>query len=329
MSGLGLASFVLRRLLWGVFLLVVASIAVFVVFWLMPANPAAIRPASAITSAEAQAMTRHFLSLDQPIWQRYLTFLWRMVRYGSLGHSYVSRQTVDSIIATDAPVTGSLVVGGAVIWLSTALPLGILAALRPGSLLDRGSTVFILLGLSAHPVWVGLLLAYLVGFRLGVTPIQGYCNFFGGDPTQCSGPTQWAYHLVLPWVTFALLFAALYLRLIRAMMIESLSEDYVRTARAKGASERRVVMRHALRNSLAPVVTIFGMDLGLALGSAIFVKNIFGLPGLGYEVIHAYQFDDYPVIVGVVMFGAVSVVTFNVLVDIAYAFIDPRVRLAS
>ena len=322
-------AFLTRRLLWALFLLTVAATLVFVVFWLVPANPQAIRPASAITAPQAAAMTREYLGLGKPIWQQYLTFLWRLVAHGSLGHSYWSRESVVSILATDAPVTGSIVIGSAIVWLLFAIPLGTLAAVRPKSPVDRGATAFVLLGLSAHPVFVGLVLSYLVGYRLGLTPIEGYCNFFGTSTvTQCAGPERWAAHLVLPWITFAILFGALYMRMIRATVLDNMTEDYVRTARGKGASERRVVLRHVLRNSLIPVVTILGMDLGLALGVSIFVETVFGLPGLGHEIIHAYQFDDYPVIIGVVLFGAALVIAFNVLVDVAYGLLDPRVRLA-
>ncbi|HEY2327148.1 MAG TPA: ABC transporter permease [Gaiellaceae bacterium] len=319
--------FVARRLLWAVFLLFVASVLVFVVFWLVPANPAAIRPASPFSSPKAQADARHFLQLDLPIWHQYVNFVWRTVRYGSLGRSYVSRRSVDSMIGADAPVTGSLILGSAVIWLLVAIPLGIYAAVRPRSLADRTSTILILLGLSAHPVWIGLTLSYIFGYRLGWVPIQGYCNFFhGGGAVPCFGASEWAVHLLLPWITFSALFAALYLRLIRATVLENMTHDYVRTARAKGATEWRVVMVHVVRNSLIPVITIFGMDLGLAFGASIFTENIFALPGLGNEILRAYRLDDYPVLIGVIMFAAVCIVLLNLVVDIAYGWLEPHTR---
>ena len=329
MAEAGALAYLGRRLLWALFLLAASSVFVYAVFWLVPANPAAIRPASPFSSPDAQAAVRNYLHLGDPIWKQYTGFVWRILRHGSLGQSYWSRGSVDSIIATDAPVTASLVLGSAVLWLALALPLGVLAALHPRSLLDRAATLLVLLGQSAHPVWVGLTLSYLVGYRLGLTPIEGYCNFFGGNaPGQCGGAVQWASHLILPWLTFMALFVALYVRLIRATVSSNLAEDYVRTARAKGAPERRVLIRHVLRNSLGPVVTIIGMDLGLAVGVALFVENVFGLPGLGYEIVHAYQFDDYPVIVGIVLFNAIVIVLLNLVVDIVYAVLDPRVRLA-
>ena len=189
-------------------------------------------------------------------------------------------------------------------WLTFSIPAGILSALHPRSILDRFSMTFVLVGISAHPVWIGLLLSYFVGYRFHLTPIAGYCNFFPGTVgAQCEGPINWAYHLILPWITFMLLYAALYVRLIRANVMETMNEDYVRTARAKGASETRVMVHHVLRNSLLPVVTIFGMDLGIALGGAIFTEGVFNLPGLGHEIIAAYNGADLPVITGIVVFA--------------------------
>jgi peptide/nickel transport system permease protein len=270
---------------------------------------------------------RHFLHLDEPVWRQYLRFLWNLVGHQSLGHSFVNRQSVNSLIGKDAPVTASLVFGGAIFWLSLSIPVGILSALRPRSIMDRISMTFVLIGISAHPVWIGLILSYVVGFRLHLTPIAGYCNFFPGtEGAHCEGPVNWAYHLILPWITFMILFAALYVRLVRANVMETMSEDYVRTARAKGASQGRVMVQHVLRNSMLPVVTILGMDLGLALGGAIFTEQIFNLPGLGHEVINAYNFNDLPVITGVVVFSTICVIIFNFIVDITYGFLDPRIR---
>jgi peptide/nickel transport system permease protein len=219
------------------------------------------------------------------------------------------------------------VFGGAVLWLSLSIPVGILSALRPRSIMDRVTMTFVLIGISAHPVWIGLIFAYVFGYKLGLTPISGYCNFFPGTVgAQCEGPMSWAYHLILPWCTFMILYAALYVRLIRANVMETVNEDYVRTARAKGASERRVMVQHVLRNSMLPVVTILGMDLGLALGGAIFTEGIFNLPGLGHEIIQAYGRADLPLITGIVVFSTIAVIVFNLLIDVTYGFLDPRIR---
>jgi peptide/nickel transport system permease protein len=321
-----LTKFVLRRLMWAVFLFFTATVITYLIFWVIPADPAALAAGKSATP-EQIARVRHLLHLDQPIWRQYLRFVWNIIGHGSLGESFVNRQSVDSIIGKDAPVTASLVFGAAIVWLTLSIPTGVLSALRPRSLMDRVSMTFVLIGISAHPVWIGLILSYLVGYKLHLTPIAGYCNFFTGSPgAQCDGPMNWAYHLILPWVTFMVLYAALYVRLVRASVMETMNEDYVRTARAKGASSARVMTHHVLRNSLLPVVTILGMDIGLALGGAVFTESIFNLPGLGREVITAYTNADLPVITGVVTFATICVIVFNVAIDLAYGFLDPRIR---
>jgi peptide/nickel transport system permease protein len=321
-----MTQFLIRRFFWAIFLFLVATIITYLIFWVIPTNPAQLAAGHA-ASPEFLASIKHRLHLDKPIWVQYFYFLENLVVHGSLGQSFVNRQSVDTIIGKDAPVTASLVFGGAVFWLSLSVPVGILSALRPRSILDRVTMMFVLVGISAHPVWIGLILSFAVGYKLHLTPIAGYCNFFPGAPgAQCEGPVQWAYHMILPWITFMILFAALYVRLVRANVMETMSEDYVRTARAKGASQRRVMVHHVLRNSMLPVVTILGMDLGLALGGAIFTESIFNLPGLGREVVRAYGANDLPVITGVVVFSTVCVIVFNLIVDVAYGFLDPRIR---
>jgi peptide/nickel transport system permease protein len=321
-----MTQFLIRRIFWAIFLFLVATIITYLIFWVIPSDPAALAAGRSATPADI-ARVRHFLHLDEPIWKQYLRFVWQLVRHGDLGRSFVNRESVRTIISKDAPVTASLVFGGAVLWLSLSIPVGILSALRPRSIMDRVTMTFVLIGISAHPVWIGLIFAYVFGYKLGLTPISGYCNFFPGTVgAQCEGPMSWAYHLILPWCTFMILYAALYVRLIRANVMETVNEDYVRTARAKGASERRVMVQHVLRNSMLPVVTILGMDLGLALGGAIFTEGIFNLPGLGHEIIQAYGRADLPLITGIVVFSTIAVIVFNLLIDVTYGFLDPRIR---
>jgi peptide/nickel transport system permease protein len=320
--------FLVRRVFWAVFLFLAATVITYVIFFLIPADPAALAAGKAATPQDV-ARVRHFLGLDEPVWRQYLKFLWNLVGHQSLGRSFLNRQNVNYLIGQDAPVTASLVFGGAVFWLALSIPIGVLSALKPRSLLDRASMTFVLIGISAHPVWIGLLLSYFFGYRLNITPIAGYCNFFGASAaSSCGGPVQWAYHMILPWCTFMLLFAALYVRLIRANVMETMSEDYVRTARAKGAPERRVMVHHVLRNSMLPVVTILGMDIGLALGGAIFTESIFNLHGLGQQLVQSANQLDLPVIMGIVIFSTIAVIVFNLIVDITYAFLDPRIRLS-
>ena len=189
--------------------------------------------------------------------------------------------------------------------------------------------IFILVGISAPVVWIGLLLQYFIGFRLGWTPNAGYCDVFSPpEGASCGGPADWAYHLILPWITFAILFAASYARMVRANVMDTLGEDYVRTARAKGAPENVVIRRHVLRNALLPVVTMLGLDIGVALGGAIFTEAIFDLPGLGRLALNSVLSLDLPTMQGVVVFATLAIIVFNVIVDVIYAMIDPRIRLA-
>jgi peptide/nickel transport system permease protein len=328
MKGATFGAFVVRRLLWAAFLLVAASMVTYVFFWLVPADPAGPRAGTGSATVDANGMLRHYLHLDKPIWEQYLLFM-RGMLHGSLGQSLATRQPVAAMIGHDAPITFSLLLGAAVMWLAISIPAGAYAALRPRSVFDRGVSLFVFAGLSAPAMFLGLVLSYVFGYRLRLTPIQGYCDFTVGNPAAtCDGPVHWAYHLLLPWATFMFLFAAMYLRMVRVSVIDAMSEEYVRTARAKGASERRVVMNHVLRNALTPIVTMIGLDAGTAIFAATITEKTFGLPGLGLQSVKAYQANDEPVIIGLVMLCVICVVTLNVIVDLAYAFLDPRVRLA-
>jgi peptide/nickel transport system permease protein len=233
---------------------------------------------------------------------------------------------VNEIVLNAAPVTASVAVGGLLLMLLIAFPAGILSALRPRSKLDRATMMFTLASISLPTFWVGLVAAYVVGFKLGWTPITGYCDFVN-PVTDCGGPTQWAWHMILPWITYAVLFAALYVRMIRANVMEASGEDYVRTARAKGAPEYVVIRSHILRNALLPVVTLLGMDIGVALGGAIFTETVFALPGLGQTALTAITNFDLPTVQGVVVFATIAIIVFNLVVDLLYVVIDPRIRL--
>ncbi len=325
--------YLIRRLLWAVLLFIAVTIVSYVLFFIIPADPAK-QFAGKGANAETIAKARHYLGLDKPIYYQYYVFMKRLVIHQDLGHSWYNREGVNQIIKDAAPVTASLVFGGAFFWMLIAIPIGVLSALRPRSLLDRGAMTFVLVGISAHPVWIGLIFAWFFGYYLRqhgspiYTPISNYADFFNPPPGQPGGPVQWAYHLILPWATFMILFAALYVRMIRANVIETLNEDYVRTARAKGAPERIVMRRHVLRNAMLPVVTMLGMDIGLALGGAVFTESVYGLPGLGRTAIQALNNYDIPTVQGVIVFATLIIIFFNLIVDLLYAWIDPRIRLA-
>jgi peptide/nickel transport system permease protein len=318
--------YLIRRLLWAIMLFVVITLVTFVIFFMIPVNPAKQACGQRATPTCIK-LASHNLGLDRPIHIQYLKFMDRLVIHQNLGKSFVTRRSVNTLVLNAAPVTASLVFGGAFFWMLIALPVGILSALKPRSLLDRVSMVFVLVGISAHPIWIGLIFSYFFGFKLGWFPITGYCDFFNPS-TDCGGPVQWAWHMCLPWATFAILFAALYVRMIRANVMEASNEDYVRTARAKGAPEWIVIRSHILRNALLPVVTMLGMDIGVALGGAIFTETIYSLPGLGATALDSISSFDLPVTQGIIVFATFAIIVFNLVVDLLYAVIDPRIRLS-
>ena len=318
--------YLVRRILWAIVLFLTITVVAYVIFFIIPADPAKLACGQRASPSCIKNASEH-LGLNRPVYYQYYLFLERLVVHQDLGRSYFNRQSVNETVKNAAPVTASLVFGGAILWMLIALPIGILSALRPRSLLDRTSMVFVLIGISAHPVWIGLILSYVVGFKLGWTPITGYCDFINPS-TGCGGPVQWAYHMILPWITFAVLFAALYVRMIRANVMEVSGEDYVRTARAKGAPENVVIRSHILRNALLPVVTMLGMDIGVALGGAIFTETVFNLPGLGQTALSAISNFDLPTVQGIVVFATLAIIVFNLIVDLLYAVIDPRIRLS-
>jgi len=328
--------YLLRRIVWAFALFIVVTLISFVLFFLIPADPAKEACGKACTAPQV-ARVAHYLGTDRPVYVQYGRFLGRLaplsfrgglhLKSPDLGRSFVSRRSVNTIVGQAAPETASLVFGGMVLWMLFALPIGILSALRPRSLLDRASMTGVLVGVSAHPVWIGLILIYLFGYALGWFPLGGYANFFGGSFNEAGGPLQWAYHLVLPWMTFAFLYTAIYVRMIRSNVMETLNEDFVRTARAKGAPESRVMRSHILRNALLPIVTMLGMDVAAALGGAIFTETVFGLNGLGYTSIQALAAYDSPTVMGIIVFATTAIIVMNLFVDLLYAWIDPRIRL--
>jgi peptide/nickel transport system permease protein len=279
----------------------------------------------------------HKLGADRPLPEQYGMFLWRLVR-GDLGVTWDTvgdpqgEQHVRPLLLDSAGVTASVLIGGVVLLILIAVPLGSLAALREGTPLDRLSTVAVIACVSLPPAVVGLLLKTFVARELGLAPQDGYCNLVPHGVELCGGFHDWAAHLILPWLTFALFFGALYMGMTRTRMINELGQPYVRTARAKGAGELRVVGRHALRNAILPLVTMLAMDMGTALGISVYVETVFGLPGLGSLWLHSLGGQiggfDLPVILGLVVFTGLIVIVANLAVDLLYGVIDPRVREA-
>jgi peptide/nickel transport system permease protein len=319
--------YLIRRVLWAALLFVAVTVVTYVIFFIAPANPERLVCGGQNARASCMIQARKNLGLDRPVYYQYGIFLKRLVVDRSLGTSFINQQSVNTVIASAAPVTATLVFGAMILWLAIGLAVGVFSALRPRSLLDRGAMIFVLVGVSAHPIWIGLIFSYVFGFKLHWFPITGYADFFNPPEGDIGGPGPWFYHMILPWLTFGLLGAALYVRLIRANVMETMNEDYVRTARAKGATESQVMRSHILRNALLPIVTILGMDVGISLGGAVFTETVYSLPGLGHTAIDAVGTYDLPVVQGIVVFATTAIIGFNLMVDIVYAWVDPRIRL--
>ena len=314
--------FIAKRLVWAVMMVAIVSLITFVIFLGLPDRTVNSRQGLVTPNLQAQW---HLDGHSMP--EKYVIFLKHVALHGDFGQSLRQPLKVRDMVVTALPVTASLVIGGTLMFLLLAFPIGLFSALRPRSLLDKGLMTLLLIGVSAHPVFLGLILSYFLGFKWHVFPIAGYCNIHYHAGDICGGPRYWAYHMVLPWITFAFLFAALYARMIRASVLEALEEDYVRTARAKGAGSWRILRRHVARNALLPVVSMLGMDVGLAFGGAIFIETVFDLPGIGQQLYRGLGSADEPVILGVALLVSVAVVLANLLADLLYCVVDPRIGL--
>jgi peptide/nickel transport system permease protein len=318
--------FLVRRVLTGTVVVWLISVIVFAIFFIAPHNVARLLLGRfAGQNQQLVATVTKQLGLDQPVYAQYGHFVNRLL-HGDLGYSYYSHEPVTHLIAQALPVTASLALGAAVIWVVSGVLVGVLSATRPRTMVDRAATLFALTGLSFPTFVLGLLLLFVFFYQLHLAGVDIFPG--GGYVPFTQNPVQWALHLVLPWVTLAVASMAVYVRLTRGQMIDVLGEDYIRTARAKGLSERRVIYRHGLRAALVPIVTQFGIDVATLLGGAIVTEQVFGLNGLGRMAVQAVTNQDEPVIIAVVLLAAVFVVVANIVVDVLYAVLDPRVRLS-
>jgi peptide/nickel transport system permease protein len=315
--------FLVRRTLRGLLVVWLITLLLFGMFFVAPSNVAQTLGGRQATP-QTIALINQRLGLDRPIWEQYLSFVGNALR-GDLGYDYYKQIPVTSIIADALPKTASIAFGAAVIWMLLGVTNGVLSAVRPRTFLDRGLTAFALFFYSMQTFLLGLLLLYYLYFQLTLVGIRIFPA--GGYVDLTASPGGWLQHLVLPWITVALVSAAAYTRLTRTSMLEVLSEDYIRTARSKGISEGRVVVRHGLRSALSPVVTQFGIDVATLLGGVIVTETVFSIDGIGRTAIVAIDQQDQPVIIGIVLLGTVAVVVANILVDLGYAILDPRVRL--
>ncbi len=329
-----MARFLVRRILQGVLVLWLVTVAVFGIFYI-GSGPASVarRLAGKMATPQTIRFVMDRLLLNRPLWEQYAHFLGLPVAgrpaegllQGNLGYSFYHGQSVNSVLAAAFPITLSLVLGAAVLWIVMGVLSGVLSAVRARSFADRAFTGLALFFYSMPTFVLGLLLLLVFYYEL---TIHGIAAFPGAGFTPLTqDPFQWFRGLILPWFTLALVSAATYTRLTRGSMLDVMGEDYIRTARAKGLSERRVIFRHSLRAALTPIVTQFGLDVGILLGGAVITEQVFGMPGMGFTAVQSITQDDLPVIIGVVIVAATAVVVANIVVDAFYAVLDPRVRL--
>ena len=327
-------NYIAKRVAAGTLVLAIVSAIVFSIFYILPADPARLACGKSCTP-ELMQRIKVALEIDQPLQVQYGRFIkgifvGRTFLKGTeaelqcgapcLGYSYQTDQPVTELLMDRLPATLSIAVGASVLWLLIGLSSGIVSALRRGTMVDKFSQGVALGAASLQIYFVGLILQFIFVDKLAWLPMPGYTSPF-------EYPLDWAKQMVLPWITLAFLLSAIYSRLTRAGMIEVMSEDYVRTARAKGLSDRTVNMKHVLRGAITPIVTVFGLDLGALLGGAVITEYVFNVPGLGKLSTEAVTNLDIPVVTGTVLFAAFFVITANIIVDLLYAALDPKVRL--
>jgi peptide/nickel transport system permease protein len=314
--------FTVRRLVNMVFVLFMVSVLTFLIFMVMPGGgdeQAALRIAGRNANEQQVQTVKREWGLDKPFYEQYADMMGKVFSGDLI--SYVNQVNVREEIVRGIPRTASLVIGAGIIWLFFGIVFGVLSAVYAGRFTDRALNVLALIGISLPVFWVGLVLLYYLTDRIALFPPGGYTEL-GDDPID------WAYHLILPWFALSILFIGFYSRVLRSNVLDVSNEDYVRTARAKGLSERRILVRHTLRNALIPIVTLFGLDFGAALGGgAILTESVFGLQGVGQYASDSIGSLDLPPIMGVVLYGAFFIVLLNAIVDILYAYLDPRIRL--
>jgi peptide/nickel transport system permease protein len=315
-----MARFVVRRLAGMVAVLFAVSALVFLIFNVLPNADPARQLAGRTANPQRIASITEEWGFDEPLRRQYLTMMENILTGKVV--TYETHEDVDERIIEGIPATFSLCVGAAIVWMFFGVLFGYLSAVRAGGLLDRALTVVAVTGISIPVFWLAAILLNYLTYKLEAFPSGGYVGL-GEDPLE------WASHLVLPWVTLAVVYVGFYSRVLRSNMLDAMDEDYVRTARAKGLSERRVMTRHVLRNSLVPIVTLFGLDFGALLGGAIVVEGVFDIDGIGLYAYESLLNRELPAIMAITLFGAFFIVLFNTMVDVAYAYLDPRVKLGS
>jgi peptide/nickel transport system permease protein len=316
-------TYIIRRILWGIVLLFLVSLLTFLFFYIFPAvNPAQLRagrnPSPAIVAYIAKE-----LGTNKPIYTQFYDYMKGIILHFNFGFSYYSQASVIGLIKNRLPATLSLTVGAVVMWLCAGIPVGVLSAIKRRTFFDRAAMGTALVFVSMPVYWLGLIVLYLFAADIGKFPILPGSSTYVGLTTD---PGQWFTSLILPWFVLAATSAAIYSRLLRGSLLEVMGEDYIRTARAKGLSERRVIWKHGVRSAITPIVTVLGLDLGTLLGGAVLVETVFDIPGIGRLNYDAILHSDIPIVQGTVLIAAMFIVVANIVVDISYAYLDPRVR---
>jgi peptide/nickel transport system permease protein len=312
--------FVIRRVVQMLIVMFAVSVLTFVIFQLLPGGDPALRLAGRQPDPGQLERIREQWGFNDPVYVQYVKTM-SQVFSGDL-ISYSTQQNVWDELKGRIPRTFALAIGAGVMWMLFATALGLYTAIKAGKLADRGLTILALIGISMPVFWIGALMNYYLGFKWGIFPNGGYVPFL-------DDPFQWFYHLLMPWTALSLLFIGVYSRILRSNVLDTINEDYVRTARAKGLSERQVMLKHVLRNSLIPIVTLWGLDFGAVIGGgAILTETVFDLQGVGQYAAESIGQLDVPPVLFITIFGAFFIVLLNTVVDILYAALDPRVRLA-
>jgi peptide/nickel transport system permease protein len=318
-----MATYIIRRILWGIVLLLAVSAITFVFFNVFPsADPAQLRAGRNASPAIIHYI-RHELGLDKSVPVQFFTYMKNIFLHFNFGFSFYTGASVLSLIQDRLPATLSLAAGAAIVWLLMGIPVGILSAIKRGSILDRAAMSVALVFVSMPVFWLGLVVLFLFASDIGRFHVLPGANTYVGLTVD---PWKWFTSLIMPWFVLAATSAAVYSRVLRGSLIEAMGEDYIRTARAKGLRERRVIFRHGVRSAITPVVTIFGLDLGALLGGAVITETVFNIPGIGRLNLDAINHSDFPIVQGTVILATLFIVVANIVVDIAYAYLDPRVR---
>ena len=318
-----MATYIIRRILWGIVLIILVSALTFVFFNVFPSADPAVLRAGRNGSPQTIAYIRHELGLDRPVYIQFWNYMKGIFLHFNFGYSFYSGASVLGLIKDRLPATISLTVGAAFLWLLLGIPIGILSAVRRGGFLDRTAMGGALVFVSMPTFWLGLIVLFLFADDIGKWHIFPGANSYVGLTVS---PVHWFTSLLMPWFVLAATSAAIYSRVLRGSLIETMGEDYIRTARAKGLKENRVVWKHGVRSAITPVVTIFGLDVGALLGGAVITETVFDIPGIGRLNYDAIIHSDFPIVQGTVILAAIFIVVANIVVDITYAYLDPRVR---